>query len=160
MAWLLLSVVSCWFESALALNNGLARTPPMGWLSWERFRCETDCKTYPNSCVDENLYTATEMRDCWAARERDSEGRLQADADRFPHGIKALADYVHGRGLKLGIYTDIGYAPCTGLPGSEFYLQSDARSFAEWGVDLVKTDSCHANPKEMDTYKWNLLSVH
>ncbi|XP_076468475.1 alpha-galactosidase A-like [Babylonia areolata] len=168
MLLLVVSVVSGLLASTLALNNGLALTPPMGWLSWERFRCETDCKTYPDSCVDENLYMAMADRmvsdgykdagyeyvhidDCWAAPERDSKGRLQANPDRFPHGIKALADYVHERGLKLGIYTDIGYATCESLPGSEFYLQTDAYTFAEWGVDLVKTDGCKANPKDMDT---------
>ncbi|KAK7097793.1 alpha-N-acetylgalactosaminidase-like [Littorina saxatilis] len=160
-------VLSGCIYSACALNNGLALTPPMGWLSWERYRCETDCKAFPDSCINENLYKAMADRmaadgykeagyeyvhvdDCWAAQQRDANGKLQADPQRFPSGMQALADYLHERGLKLGIYTDIGYATCEKLPGTEFFMQSDANTFAEWGVDLVKTDGCNAEPKEMD----------
>ncbi|KAL8576381.1 hypothetical protein ACOMHN_048948 [Nucella lapillus] len=164
---LLVLLLSQCLVGALAMNNGLARTPPMGWLSWERFRCETDCVNYPDSCVNDKLYMAMADRivadgykdagyeyvhidDCWAARERDSEGKLQADPKRFPGGIKAVADYVHERGLKLGIYTDIGFMTCQKYPGSAFHMESDANSFAEWGVDLVKTDGCYSNIGETD----------
>ncbi|KAK7452269.1 hypothetical protein BaRGS_00039750 [Batillaria attramentaria] len=149
------------------LDNGLALKPPMGWLSWERFRCETDCKKHPDTCISEKLYitmadkmvsdgykdagyTYVHIDDCWAAPVRDADGNLQADPTRFPNGIKPIADYLHERGLKLGIYTDIGYSTCQKLPGTEFYMKQDAETFARWGVDLVKTDGCNAALNEMD----------
>ncbi|XP_070198179.1 alpha-galactosidase A-like isoform X2 [Littorina saxatilis] len=95
-------------------------------------------------------YEYVHIDDCWAAPQRDENGKLQADPQRFPSGMQALADYLHEKRLKLGIYTDIGYDTCEGLPGSEFYMESDANTFAEWGVDLVKTDGCNADLKEMD----------
>ncbi|KAL8576380.1 hypothetical protein ACOMHN_048947 [Nucella lapillus] len=164
---LLLLLLSSCILSADALNNGLALTPPMGWFSWERFRCETDCITFPDTCISENLYIAMADRmvadgykdagyeyvhidDCWMAPERDNDGSLQADPQRFPSGIKALADYMHERGLKLGIYTAIGYLTCQKLPASEFHLERDANTFAQWGVDMVKTDICYADYSSVD----------
>ncbi|KAF5959731.1 hypothetical protein HYC85_000940 [Camellia sinensis] len=80
----------------LQLNNGLARTPPMGWNSWNFFACN----------ITEIVITETD--DCWSAQERNSEGQLAPDSESFPSGIKSLADYVHEKGLKLGIYSDAG----------------------------------------------------
>ncbi|ELU14039.1 hypothetical protein CAPTEDRAFT_154474 [Capitella teleta] len=150
---------------ALGLDNGLARTPPMGWLDWERFRCNTDCVNYPDTCIGEKLFKdmADEMSsggyleagyeyvnidDCWLAKERGPDGRLRADPDRFPSGIKGLADYVHSKGLKLGIYEDFGTKTCAGYPGSEYYLQMDAQTFADWGVDYLKLDGCYSDPHQ------------
>lgn len=161
---LLLSLVV--FEVGDALDNGLALTPPMGWMHWERFRCITDCKTDPKNCLSENLimrqadrmaedgyrdagYVYLSIDDCWMAKERDSKGRLQADPIRFPRGIKFLADYLHNKGLKLGIYEDFGTRTCMGYPGSEFYLQLDAQTFASWKVDLLKLDGCNADRTDM-----------
>ncbi|KAK7503870.1 hypothetical protein BaRGS_00004993 [Batillaria attramentaria] len=144
-----------------ALDNGLARTPPMGWLSWQRYRCNLDCKNQPTECVSENLYMAMADRmasdgyrdagyvyinidDCWPAKERDANGSLVADPDRFPSGMKALADYVHAKGLKLGIYSDMGYKTCGGYPGSKFYIEQDAQTFAAWGIDSLKLDGCNS----------------
>ncbi len=154
--------------STQALDNGLARTPPMGWLIWERFRCNIDCKNDPNNCVSEKLvkemadrlvedgykdvgYEYVNIDDCWSAKERDSQGRLQADPVRFPSGIKALADYVHSRGLKFGIYGDYGTKTCAGYPGSLNYLEIDAKTFASWGVDMLKLDGCNSNVSTMKT---------
>ncbi|XP_072171002.1 alpha-N-acetylgalactosaminidase-like [Diadema setosum] len=151
---------------SMALDNGLARTPPMGWLAWERFRCNIDCKNDPKNCISENLfkemadrlvedgyldagYEYVNIDDCWSAKQRDSQGRLQADPDRFPSGIKALADYVHKKGLKLGIYADYGNFTCGGYPGSLGHLEVDAQTFAEWGVDMLKMDGCYADPHTM-----------
>ncbi|KAL4230639.1 hypothetical protein ACF0H5_011016 [Mactra antiquata] len=151
-----------------ALDNGLTLTPPMGWLTWERFRCITDCKTQPESCISENLiktmadrlahdgykdvgYEYIILDDCWLANERDNISlKLQPDPDRFPSGISNLADYVHQQGLKFGIYADFGVKTCGGYPGSEFYLQLDAQTFADWGVDYVKFDGCNSDPEDMD----------
>jgi alpha-N-acetylgalactosaminidase len=145
-----------------ALNNGVARTPPMGWLEWERFRCNIDCTSYPSTCVSEELflqqaehlvalglkdagYIQINIDDCWSAHERDSSGRLQADPKRFPHGIKYLADEIHKKGLKLGIYGDFGTKTCAGYPGSLGYLDIDAQTFADWTVDMLKLDGCNVN---------------
>lgn len=153
-------------QSVLSLNNGLALTPPMGWLSWERFRCNTDCDNDPNNCISEKLfmemadqmvaggfrdvgYEFINIDDCWLAKERDEKGRLQADPKRFPNGIKKLAQYIHSKGLKLGIYEDFGKKTCGGFPGSEFYMSIDAQTFADWEVDFLKLDGCFADPKDM-----------
>ncbi|XP_076468477.1 alpha-N-acetylgalactosaminidase-like [Babylonia areolata] len=166
-------VVAVLLGLSSALDNGLARTPPMGWLSWERFRCVTDCKTYPDSCINEKLYmdmadmvvklglrelgyVYIDIDDCWPAKYRDSEGKLVPDPERFPSGMKALADYMHDRGLKLGIYEDFGYETCAKYPGSEFYMQTDANTFAEWEVDMLKFDGCNSDASDM---KYGELSI-
>ncbi|XP_043244616.1 alpha-N-acetylgalactosaminidase-like isoform X3 [Amphibalanus amphitrite] len=153
--------------AVLGLDNGLALTPPMGWLAWERFRCNTDCINDPKNCISENLffemadrlvadgylaagYEYINIDDCWSSRTRGDDGRLRADPERFPSGIKAIADYVHSKGLKLGIYGDYGNYTCAGYPGSLGHLQTDAQTFAEWNVDFVKFDGCYAHPKDMD----------
>ncbi|XP_037069521.1 alpha-N-acetylgalactosaminidase-like, partial [Pollicipes pollicipes] len=153
--------------AVLGLDNGLALTPPMGWLAWERFRCNTDCVNDPKNCISENLfyemadrlvadgflaagYEYLNIDDCWLSRERDAHGRLQADPDRFPNGIKALADYVHSKGLKIGIYEDYGNYTCAGYPGILGYLETDAQTFADWDIDYVKLDGCYSHPKDMD----------
>lgn len=149
------------------LNNGLALTPPMGWLTWQRFRCDTDCFNRPDECISENLiksmatvmanegyrdagYEYIIIDDCWLAKQRDKDGKLQPDPERFPSGIAALADFVHQLGLKFGIYEDFGVRTCAGYPGSEFYLQLDANTFADWGVDYVKFDGCYSDRHDFD----------
>jgi len=157
-----------------SLDNGLVLTPPMGWLSWERFTCQTDCVNHPKDCISERLYMDMADRlasdgfrdvgyefvnidDCWLEKERDAQtGKLVADRTRFPHGIKWLADYIHSKGLKLGIYGDVGTKTCAGYPGSDGtngtdYYQLDAQTFAEWGVDSLKFGGCNEDIKQMDT---------
>lgn len=97
--------------------------------------------------------------DCWMAKERDESGRLQSDPDRFPSGIKALADYVHGKGLKFGLYEDYGTKTCAGYPGILGHLQTDAETFAEWEVDYVKLDGCYADDN-MVAGKYYAPSIH
>ena len=82
--------------------------------------------------------------DCWMTHDRDENGRLYPDPERFPHGIKWLADYAHSKGVKLGIYNDYGTKTCGGYTGSEGYLQRDAQTFAEWEVDYLKMDGCYS----------------
>ncbi|CAM5081093.1 unnamed protein product [Natator depressus] len=157
-----LALVAC----ALALENGLMRVPPMGWLAWERFRCNTDCKTDPDNCISEKLfvdmidcladdgwkelgYVYVNIDDCWMAKKRDAKGQLIPDPERFPSGIKALADYAHSRGLKLGIYGDMGTYTCGGYPGTTLdRVEQDALTFAEWGVDMLKLDGCYSSEEE------------
>ncbi|KAF4718860.1 hypothetical protein FOZ63_031702, partial [Perkinsus olseni] len=149
--------------SVCGLDNGLALTPPMGWLSWERFGCETDCVAHPDTCISERLYTDmadvlirdgykdvgyeyVNIDDCWSARGRDEKtGEILSDPQRFPHGIKWLADYMHSRGLKLGLYADIGTYTCGGYPGLEGHFEQDINTFAEWGIDSLKVDGCYAD---------------
>jgi hypothetical protein len=82
------------------------------------------------------------LDDCWQAMERDEAGNLQPDAERFPSGMKHLADYLHERKLKIGLYTDYGTKTCMGRPGSFGYEAADAKQFASWGVDSLKMDGC------------------
>eukprot|EP00744_Colponema_vietnamica_P004094 GILI01006168.1.p2 GENE.GILI01006168.1~~GILI01006168.1.p2 ORF type:complete len:445 (-),score=145.39 GILI01006168.1:92-1228(-) len=98
-------------------------------------------------------YEYINIDDCWQAPERDSHGRLQADPIRFPRGIKHVAEYVHKRGLKLGIYSDVGEWTCQHFPGSFNFYDIDARTFEEWGVDYLKLDFCFLN-EEIKAAPW------
>jgi len=95
-------------------------------------------------------YNILSLDDCWLDHKRSATGRLQSDPTRFPSGIKALADYVHSKGLLFGIYEDYGNFTCGGYPGILYHLDTDAQTFADWGVDYVKLDGCYAEPDEMD----------
>ncbi|MDK8181760.1 glycoside hydrolase family 27 protein [Paenibacillus sp. UMB4589-SE434] len=138
--------------TAHALQNGVAQTPPMGWNSWNKFRCgvsETLIKQMADAMVTSGMkdagYQYVNIDDCWQT-SRDASGKIVADTVRFPSGMKALADYMHAKGLKLGIYTDIGYQTCEGRPGSRGYYDQDASTYAEWGIDYVKVDWCYVDP--------------
>ena len=151
--YLLLPVcfLSMLIASASASENGLARTPPMGWNSWNKFHYdinETIIKKVADSFVSKGLkdagYSYIIIDDAWSAG-RDKNGILLADKIKFPSGIKALADYIHSKGLKFGIYTDCGDKTCGGYEGSLNHEQTDAKTFAEWGVDYVKEDWCNTS---------------
>jgi alpha-galactosidase len=136
-----------------ALDNGLALTPPMGWNSWNAFRGEIDevkirqiAEAMVSSGMKDAGYEYIILDDNWMANPaRDADGNLIADPRRFPSGIKALADYIHSLGLKIGIYGDRGTATCMNIPqsGSYGYEEQDARTFAEWGIDYLKYDNCN-----------------
>ena len=139
------------------LDNGLARTPPMGWNSWNHFGCDVSAQliretadAMARSGLRDAGYQYVVIDDCWQVA-RDASGRLVADSVRFPGGIKPLADYVHSRGLKFGIYTDAGRQTCQGRPGTYGFEELDARTFAEWGVDYVKEDWCYADGLDAPT---------
>jgi alpha-galactosidase len=132
------------------LSDGLAPTPPMGWNSWNRFGVKIDerlvletAEAMVSSGMRDAGYRYVVIDDGWMAPERDRNGDFVADPDKFPHGIKALADRIHALGLRFGIYTDAGTKTCQELPASLGYEFRDARRFAEWGVDYVKVDWCH-----------------
>src|SRR5690242_3836058 len=136
--------------AASARDDGVARTPPMGWNSWNHYGCDINEKLVKNTAdamaangMRDAGYQYVVIDDCWQVA-RDANGRLVADTARFPGGIKPLADYVHARGLKFGIYTDAGRKTCQGRPGTYGHEDQDARTFAEWGVDYVKEDWCYA----------------
>jgi alpha-galactosidase len=130
--------------------NGLALTPPMGWNSWNRFGCDIDeakVKAQADAMVTSGLkaagYLYVIIDDCWQGT-RDEQGKILPDAKRFPNGIKAIADYVHARGLKFGIYSDVGYGTCQERPGSRGHEYQDAAQYARWEVDYLKYDWCNA----------------
>ncbi|KAI5674495.1 hypothetical protein M9H77_14859 [Catharanthus roseus] len=141
------------------LGNGLGGTPPMGWNSWNHFGCNIDeylIKQTADAMISSGLasagYEYINIDDCWAEQNRDSQGNLASKASTFPSGIKALADYVHKKGLKLGLYSSAGTQTCSKtMPGSLGYEYQDAKTFASWGVDYLKYDNCNNNnvsPKE------------
>jgi alpha-galactosidase len=128
----------------------LAPTPPMGWNSWNYFNCginETKVKQMADAMASNGMkeagYQYIVIDDCWQI-SRDKDGYIIADATKFPSGIKALADYVHSKGLKFGIYSCAGKLTCQGRPGGAGYEDKDAQRYAEWGVDYLKYDWCHA----------------
>ncbi|CAM6043247.1 unnamed protein product [Sphagnum compactum] len=136
----------------LNLDNGLGLTPPMGWNSWNHFGCginETIVFETADAMVSTGLaeqgYTYINIDDCWAALERDDEENLQARPTTFPSGIKAIANYVHSKGLKLGIYSDAGFFTCAQQPGSLGHENQDAQTFASWDVDYLKYDNCYSD---------------
>jgi alpha-galactosidase len=129
--------------------EGLAQTPQMGWSSWNKFQGninEAIIKEMADAMVSSGLrdagYIYINLDDCWHGK-RDADGFIQADEKRFPHGIKWLADYVHAKGLKLGIYSDCGTETCAGMPGSLGHEYQDALQYARWGVDYLKEDWCN-----------------
>lgn len=135
---------------ALALDANLAATPPMGWNSWNHFGCNIDealIRTMANALVSSGMrdagYQYVVVDDCWQG-QRDRQGVIRADQQRFPSGMAALAAYVHARGLKFGLYTDAGRATCMGRPGSLGHEWQDVATYAAWGVDYVKVDWCAA----------------
>jgi alpha-galactosidase len=134
--------------------NGLARTPPMGWNSWNKFGCNVSedlIKSMADAMISSGMkdvgYQYIVIDDCWQVR-RDNQGNIVADPQRFPHGIKALADYVHSKGLKFGIYSDAGAATCQGRPGGRGHEFQDALTYASWGVDYLKYDWCNTGTQD------------
>lgn len=125
-------------------------TPPMGWNSWNTFGenmseqliFETADKMVESGLKDCG-YDYLVIDDCWSLKERDKNGKLVADPEKFPHGMKAVADYLHSKGLKFGMYSCAGNLTCAGYPGSFEHEFDDAKTFAEWGVDFLKYDYCY-----------------
>lgn len=142
---------------AAALDNGLARLPPMGWSTWctendvlpcyDDFCNEQEIRSVADAMAANGLkdlgYNYIVLDDCWGGG-RDAQNNIIPDASRFPSGMKNLTDYIHARGLLFGVYTDVGTTTCRGgRPGSWPFYEQDARVFASWGLDYVKMDWCH-----------------
>lgn len=121
-------------------------------MSWQTFRCETNCTEYPDACINEELYrtqadllvaggyasagyAGVHVDDCIVSGRDPSTHELVADAERFPRGFRDLSDYLHARNLTFGFYTAEGSSTCSGLPGSRGFEETDAALFAAWGVD-------------------------
>ncbi|WP_410608359.1 glycoside hydrolase family 27 protein [Amycolatopsis sp. lyj-109] len=143
-------------QSAQALENGVARTPPMGWNTWNTFGCgisESLIRQTVDALAGTGMaalgYQYVVVDDCWFDPNRDAQGNLQGHPTRFPSGMKALGDYIHGKGLKFGIYQVPVDKTCAqyfnsfpGATGSKGHEEQDARQFAAWGVDYLKYDWC------------------
>jgi len=129
--------------------DNLVQTPPMGWNSWNYFQhnvSEDLIKSIADAMVGSGMkdagYEYVIIDDHWQVG-RDENGNILADPDRFPSGIKGLADYIHSLDLKFGIYSCAGTHTCGGRPGSRGYEYQDALQYAKWGVDYLKYDWCH-----------------
>jgi alpha-galactosidase len=151
VSYLTLSTVQA--GPAGALSNGLALTPPMGWNDYNAYgQNVTDAliRQTADKMVSSGMaaagYNYVNIDDSWMATARDSKGNLQPDGKKLPNGIKAVADYVHSKGLKLGIYADAGTMTCAKRPGSLGHETADAKLFASWGIDYLKYDNCYARP--------------
>ncbi len=163
LALLALGLAAAPFAASAHENLGLdtpkpkiAMTPPMGWNSWNKFQCNIDegkvravADAMASSGMKDAGYQYVVIDDCWQ-KSRAADGTIQADPDRFPSGIKALADYVHSKGLKFGLYSDAGAKTCGGRPGSRGYEFQDARTYASWGVDYLKYDWCNTGPSNAE----------
>jgi alpha-galactosidase len=132
----------------LGQKPDLVKTPPMGWNSWNKFYCDINeklIKEAADALVSSGMrdagYQYIIIDDCWQVK-RDTQGNILADPDKFPSGIKALADYIHAKGLKFGLYSDAGTRTCQGRPGSHTFEEKDATQYAAWGVDYLKYDWC------------------
>jgi alpha-galactosidase len=140
-------------EGKLSVNT-LTPTPPMGWNSWNKFACNVSedlIRQMADAMVKSGMkdagYQYIVIDDCWQVA-RDKDGNIIADPQRFPSGIKALADYIHSLGLKFGIYSDAGSNTCAGRPGGLGHEYQDARQYAAWSVDYLKYDWCNTTTQD------------
>ena len=143
-------MVFCCAVGTLALENGLGRTPQMGWNSWNHYHCginEDIVKKTADAFVANGLdkvgYQYVNIDDCWQ-KSRDSNNVIQPDPATFSD-FQGMIDYVHSKGLKFGLYSDAGYKTCAGRPGSLGFEQVDADTYAKWKVDYLKYDNCNSD---------------
>lgn len=134
-----------------AYDNGLGRTPPMGWNTWNRFHCDIDeglvretAKVIVDIGLDKLGYEYVNLDDCWQVSRDPVSGHIIEDKKKFPSGIPALVDYVHSLGLKFGLYSDSGLLTCQGRPGGLYFETEDAATYTSWKVDYLKYDNCFA----------------
>lgn len=133
---------------------GIARTPPMGWNSWNKYHCDVSeelimrmADAMVSSGMKDVGYEYIVIDDCWQV-DRDANGEIVVDEERFPHGMKYLADYIHSKGLKFGIYSCAGTLTCQRRPGGRGHEYQDARTYARWGVDYLKYDWCNTGTQD------------
>lgn len=133
----------------MSSNSLMGFAPALGWNSWNTFTWDINeqlIRDVADVFVSEGYleagYEYIVIDDCWSLKERDANGNLVADPEKFPNGMRALADYIHGKGLKFGMYSCVGTHTCAGHPGSFEHEFQDAALFAEWGVDYLKYDYC------------------
>jgi alpha-galactosidase len=153
---LLICVAFPTLSVAQTRDDSLASTPPMGWNSWNKFQCNVSedlIKSVADSMATNGMkdagYQYVVIDDCWQVN-RDANGNIVADPQRFPSGIKALADYIHAKGLKFGLYSDAGTKTCAGRPGSQGHEYQDALQYARWDVDYLKYDWCSTETRNAE----------
>jgi alpha-galactosidase len=136
--------------------ENIAKTPPMGWNSWNKYGCDVSedlimqmADEMVNSGMKKAGYEYIVIDDCWQV-DRDENGEIVIDKTNFSHGIKYLADYIHSKGLKFGIYSDAGTKTCQNRPGGRGHEYQDARTYARWGVDYLKYDWCNTNTQNAE----------
>ncbi|MFZ0293777.1 MAG: glycoside hydrolase family 27 protein [Candidatus Sulfotelmatobacter sp.] len=151
---LLASSVPLLGQSSSTVPANLALTPPIGWNSWNKFACnvsEDMIKSMADAIVKSGMkdagYQYVNIDDCWQV-SRDANGNIVADPQRFPHGMKAVGDYIHSLGLKFGVYSDAGSKTCAGRPGGLGHEYQDALQYAAWGVDYLKYDWCNTTTQD------------
>ena len=154
--------------TSFAYNNGMGKTPPMGWNSWcthslcnlfgkdpctEQLVMET-ADAIVEKGLDKLGYKYVALDDCWSDTKRDANGNLQPEKKSFPNGMKHVADYVHSKGLFFGLYTSLGTETCKGSrPGSYNHYAQDAKTLTSWGIDMIKMDHCgHKNGTDPQLY--------
>lgn len=144
----------------------IAKKPPMGWNSWNTFGqdiSEQLIKEIADVMTEQGYqeagYEYLIIDDCWSLKERDENGNLVPDPEKFPNGMKAVADYVHGKGLKFGMYSCAGILTCAGYPSSYDHEFQDARQFAQWGVDYLKYDFCNFPDNADCINRYHIMSM-
>lgn len=148
-----------------APSSGLALTPPMGWNSWNKFACNVSedlIKGTADAMVKSGMkdagYEYIVIDDCWQV-SRDANSNIVADPQRFPHGMKAVGNYIHSVGLKFGIYSDAGSKTCQGRPGGLGHEYQDAIQYAAWGVDYLKYDWCNTTTQDAKSSYANIRAA-
>ena len=152
--FLITAAFSFFFIASGQKFSELAKTPPMGWTSWNKFNCNVSeslimgmADAMVNSGMKDAGYEYVVIDDCWQV-SRNENSEIVADKEKFPHGIKYLADYIHSKGLKFGIYSCAGSLTCQKRPGSLGHEYQDALTYARWGVDYLKEDWCNTSTQD------------
>jgi alpha-galactosidase len=160
--FLLLAALLLFLNCPAQKFDQLAKTPPMGWNSWNKFNCDVSeilimqmADAMVSSGMKDAGYEYIVIDDCWQIA-RDENGEIVADKDRFPHGMKYVADYIHSKGLKFGIYSCAGKATCQGRPGGLGHEYQDARTYASYGVDYLKYDWCNTTTQDAKSSYTNM----
>jgi alpha-galactosidase len=146
-------------------SANLALTPPMGWNSWNKFACNVSedlIKGMADALVKSGMkdagYQYVNIDDCWQV-SRDASGNIVVDPQRFPHGMKAVGDYIHSLGLKFGVYSDAGSQTCAKRPGGLGHEYQDAIQYAAWGVDYLKYDWCSTTTQDAKSSYANIRAA-
>ena len=152
-------------QTSAAPSANLALTPPMGWNSWNKFGCnvseemiEKMADAVVKSGMKDAGYQYVNIDDCWQV-SRDAQANIVIDSKRFPHGMKAVGDYIHSLGLKFGVYSDAGSQTCAGRPGGLGHEYQDAVQYAAWGVDYLKYDWCHTSTQDAKSAYANIRAA-
>ena len=164
--YLLFFVAVFFFAGVTAQKfDQLAKTPPMGWNTWNKFHCDVSealimqaADAMISSGMKDAGYEYIVIDDCWQV-SRDENGEIVCDAERFPHGMKYVADYVHSKGLKFGIYSSAGTVTCQRRPGGFGHEYQDARTYARYGVDYLKYDWCGSTTQDAKSSYTNMRNA-